>query len=107
GAERQALAAEGEGYHAGMVAEARAGDRYRYALDGGQPFPDPCSRSQPDGPHGASEVVDPREYAWHDEAWPGLGPDGLALYELHVGTFTPEGTFDGAIARLPDLHALG
>ena len=107
GEDRQALAPEADGYHAGTVAGARAGDRYRYALDGGQPFPDPCSRSQPDGPHGASEVVDPGQYVWHDDGWTGLGPDGLAIYELHVGTFTPEGTFDGAIARLPDLKSLG
>ena len=104
---RHPLTAEPDDYHAGVVAGAAAGDRYRYALDGGQPFPDPASRSQPDGPHGASEVVDPAAYRWHDQAWHGLGPNGLALYELHVGTFTPEGTFDAAIELLPDLKALG
>jgi maltooligosyltrehalose trehalohydrolase len=107
GEQRQTLTPEADGYHAGTVAGAQAGDRYRYALDGGQPFPDPCSRSQPDGPHGASEVVDPSRYRWQDADWPGLGPDGLAIYELHVGTFTPEGTFDGAIARLADLRETG
>ena len=104
---RHALTAEADGYHAGTIRGARAGDRYRYALDGGQGFPDPASRSQPGGPHGASEVVDPRHFQWSDHAWRGLGPDGLAIYELHVGTFTPEGTFDAAIERLPDLKELG
>ena len=107
GPERHALTPEADGYHAGTVAGARAGDRYRYALDGDQGFPDPASRSQPDGPHGASEVVDPSQYAWKDDGWQGLGADGLVIYELHVGTFTPGGTFDAAIARLPDLVELG
>lgn len=107
GPTRHPLAPEPDGYHAGTVREARAGDRYRYRLDGGDPFPDPCSRSQPDGPHAASEIVDPRAYQWGDQGWPGLGPDGLVIYELHVGTFTPAGTFDAVIPRLPDLKALG
>ena len=104
---RHQLNAEPDGYHSGTVLRARAGDRYRYVLDGGAPFPDPCSRSQPDGPHGPSEVVDPSTYQWHDAGWTGLGPDGLAIYELHVGTFTPGGTFDSAIERLPYLRDLG
>ena len=107
GPERHALTPEADGYHAGTLAGARTGDQYRYALDGGQGFPDPASRSQPDGPHGASEVVDPSQYAWKDDGWQGLGADGLVIYELHVGTFTPGGTFDAAIARLPDLVELG
>jgi maltooligosyltrehalose trehalohydrolase len=106
-AERHALTLEAHGYHAGTVPGARAGDRYRYALDGSQPFPDPASRSQPDGPHGASEVVDPARFSWTDGGWPGLTADGLAIYELHVGTFTPEGTLDAAIGRLPDLKSRG
>jgi len=104
---RQSLTPTADGYFVGLVAGAHAGDRYRYALDGGQSFPDPCSRSQPDGPHGASEVVDPARYQWQDAGWTGLGPDGLAIYELHVGTFTPGGTFDAAIERLPYLKELG
>jgi maltooligosyltrehalose trehalohydrolase len=59
------------------------------------------------GPHGASEVVDPEAFAWTDAAWPGLTREGLVLYELHVGTFTPQGTFDGVIERLPYLRELG
>ena len=108
GAERRHdLTPTPDGYHEATVQEARAGDRYRFSLDGGQPFPDPCSRSQPDGPHGASEIVDPSQYRWGDDGWTGVGPDGLVIYELHIGTFTPEGTFDAAIARLPDLKELG
>jgi len=105
--QRHALIPDDDGYHDGVIEVAQAGDRYRYALDDGQPFPDPCSRFQPNGPHGASQIVDPTTYRWQDEGWPGLGPDNLAIYELHIGTFTPEGTFDAAITRLPDLHALG
>lgn len=104
---RHQLNADADGYHSGTVTGARAGDRYRYALDGGTPFPDPCSRSQPDGPHGPSEIVDPGAYQWNDGGWTGLGADGLAIYELHVGTFTPGGTFDAAIERLPYLKDLG
>lgn len=104
---RQALTPGDDGYHDGLVVGARAGDRYRYSLDDGPPFPDPCSRSQPDGPHGASEIVDPGVFHWRDHGWPGLSANGLAIYELHIGTFTPAGTFDAAIARLADLKALG
>jgi maltooligosyltrehalose trehalohydrolase len=104
---RHTLMPEPNGYHVGTAPGIGAGARYRYVLDGGTPLPDPCSRSQPDGPHGASEVIDPNAYAWQDREWAGLRPDGLTIYELHVGTFTPEGTFDAAIARLPDLRDLG
>ncbi len=104
---RHELAAESAGYFGGVVDGMGAGARYRYSLDGGQPFPDPCSRSQPDGPHEASAVVDPSEFAWQDAGWRGPSSDGLAIYELHVGTFTSAGTFDAAIARLPDLRDLG
>ena len=107
GAERHPLAPEADGYHAGTVEKAAAGDRYRYPLDGGKGFPDPASRSQQDGPHGASEVVDPGRFRWADGGWAGIGADGLAIYELHVGTFTPEGTFDAVVERLPDLKELG
>jgi maltooligosyltrehalose trehalohydrolase len=105
--ERTALARDEDGYHAGRVTGAKAGDRYRYVLDNGQAFPDPASRSQPDGPHGASQIVDPGVFRWADDDWPGVGPDGLAIYELHVGTFTPGGTFDSAAAQLGYLKSLG
>jgi len=101
------LAEEGDGWWAGTVEGAGAGTRYRYRLDGGDTFPDPASRSQPAGVHEPSEVVDPAAFAWTDQAWKGIPRDELVIYELHVGTFTPEGTFDSAIERLGELAALG
>lgn len=89
------------------VPRARAGDRYGFRVDGGEPRPDPVSRAQPDGVHGLSEVVDPDAFTWTDEAWRGVSMADFVLYELHVGTFTPEGTFEAATARLSDLVALG
>ncbi len=83
------------------------GDRYWYRLGHDRLLPDPASRFQPAGVHGPSEVVDPRRFAWTDSRWTGLDREHLVLYELHVGTFSPEGTFAGAAARLPELAALG
>jgi maltooligosyltrehalose trehalohydrolase len=85
----------------------KAGDRYGFRIDGGDPTPDPLSRSQPDGVHELSEVVDPAAFEWRDGAWIGVGLPDMVIYELHVGTFTPEGTFDAAAERLPELLALG
>ncbi|HEX6739543.1 MAG TPA: alpha-amylase family glycosyl hydrolase, partial [Vicinamibacteria bacterium] len=99
--------AEAGGYFAGSTPRIGAGTRYRFRLDGGEAFPDPASRFQPEGPHGPSEVIDPSRYRWSDAEWPGLGPQGQVAYEMHVGTFTPEGTWEGARARLPELAALG
>lgn len=87
-------------------AEAAAGDRYGFALDGGPVRPDPRSRRQPDGPDGESAVVDHDAYTWRTD-WPGRGLPGAVLYELHVGTYTDEGTFDAAAARLGHLAELG
>jgi maltooligosyltrehalose trehalohydrolase len=101
------LAPEGDGYFSGVVAEARAGTRYRYRLDGAEAYPDPCSRFQPEGPHGPSLVVDPSAYRWRDADWPGVSIAGQVIYELHVGTFTREGTFDAAARELPELRRLG
>ena len=84
-----------------------SGDRYGYRLDGAEPLPDPVSRSQPDGVHTLSEVVDPAAFTWTDEYWTGVPLPNFVIYELHIGTFTPEGTFDAAAARLPELAALG
>ena len=84
-----------------------AGDRYRVRLDGGAACPDPASRSQPDGVHGPSAVVDPARFEWHDDDWTGVGLADAVLYELHVGSFTPGGTFDDAIAQLARLAELG
>jgi maltooligosyltrehalose trehalohydrolase len=102
-----ALAATGDGFFSACVATARAGDRYCYRIDDGTPLPDPASRFQPDGPHGPSEVVDPRAFAWQDEAWRGIPAGREVLYELHVGTFTPEGTWAAAQRLLPMLAELG
>ena len=85
----------------------RAGDRYAFFLDGKGPFPDPASRFQPEGVHGPSEVVDPAAFPWSDAGWRGVRLEDLVLYELHVGTFTREGTFAAAAARLPLLRDLG
>ncbi len=97
------------GYFSGMVSEIHAGDLYKFSLDDGEPFPDPASRFQPRGPHGPSLVVDPNGRRWSasEATWPGITIDGQVLYELHVGTFTPEGTFLGAISQFPRLRDLG
>jgi malto-oligosyltrehalose trehalohydrolase len=87
--------------------DAPAGTRYRYRIDGGMLVPDPAARFQPDDVHGASEVIDPLAYPWRDTAWRGLPPERLVFYELHVGTFTPAGTYAGVIERLDHLAALG
>lgn len=87
-------------------AEAADGDRYGFVLDDGPVLPDPRSRRQPDGPDGESAVVDQEAYPWR-AAWTGRGLPGAVLYELHIGTYTGEGTFDAAAARLPHLAELG
>jgi len=86
---------------------AGGGTRYAFSLDGGPPRPDPRSASQPQGVHGPSEVVSPESFRWTDHQWRGLPLPGAVLYELHVGTFSPEGTFDGAARLLPHLVELG
>lgn len=83
------------------------GDHYRIRLDGGDPLPDPASRHQPDGVHGSSAVVDPRRFTWTDDDWTGLDLTDTILYELHIGTFTRDGTFDAAIGGLDRLVELG
>ncbi|HEU5434736.1 MAG TPA: alpha-amylase family glycosyl hydrolase, partial [Thermomicrobiales bacterium] len=96
-----------DGMHEGFVAGAGAGTRYRYRLDGEPSYPDPCSRFQPEGVHGPSELVDAASFPWSDDAWPCLDLDRLVIYELHVGAFTPEGTFAALIGKLPALRDLG
>lgn len=99
---------EDGGYHAGFVEGIGPGTRYRYRLDEGASYPDPASRSQPEGVHGPSEVVDPDAYCWRVPATGSPSPDeALVIYELHVGTFTADGTFDSAADRLADLAELG
>lgn len=101
------LEREANGYFSGTVSSAGAGTRYRFKLDGKDAFPDPTSRSQPEGPHGPSEIVDPHAFPWTDGVWRGLEPKGQVLYEMHIGTFTPQGTFAAAAERLPALADVG
>jgi maltooligosyltrehalose trehalohydrolase len=89
------------------VDEVEAGDYYGFSLDGADPLPDPRSPWQPLGVHGLSRTVDHSAFEWTDARWRGVAPPGDVLYELHVGTFTPEGTFDSAIPRLDHLVELG
>ena len=102
-----ALEPERNGYFAGRAPGVGPGALYRFRLDGGEAFPDPASRFQPQGPHGPSQVVDPLAFEWTDARWPGVTRAGQVLYEMHVGTFTPEGTWQAARALLPELAALG
>ena len=90
-----------------LHASARAGDRYLYIVDQNKPVPDPVSRLLPEGVHGPTEIVDSEAFAWSDARWRGLPLRDYVIYELHIGAFTPEGTFDAAIARLPYLKNLG
>ena len=92
------------GYHEGLL-DVGAGARYWFSLDGTD-RPDPASRLQPEGVHGPSEIV-AAEFEWHDSQWQGIGLAGLVVYELHVGTFTGEGTFEAIIPRLEELQQLG
>ncbi|MGW3403701.1 alpha-amylase family glycosyl hydrolase, partial [Streptomyces zhihengii] len=87
-------------------APAADGDRYGFALDGGPVRPDPRARRLPDGPDGLAAVVDHGRHVWQRD-WPGLGLKGAVLYELHIGTYTAEGTLDAAAGRLAELADLG
>jgi maltooligosyltrehalose trehalohydrolase len=103
-----ALQPESGGYFSLWSLPARAGMRYRFRLDRGErAFPDPASRFQPEGPHGPSEIVDPEDFAWTDGAWRGRAREQLIIYELHVGTFTPDGSWEAASRELPALAELG
>lgn len=88
-------------------APARAGDRYFYQVDGHKPVPDPVSRLLPEGVHGPTAIVDPDAFRWSDREWRGPGLRDYVIYELHIGTFTPSGTFDAAVERLAELQRLG
>ncbi len=101
------LSAELGGYFSGSIPNARAGALYRYRLDGRDAFPDPASRFQPDGPHGPSQVIDPSIFEWTDAGWLGPRLDRAVLYELHVGTFTRDGTWAAAARELPELADAG
>jgi maltooligosyltrehalose trehalohydrolase len=102
------LEPEGNGYFSAVVSDAAAGMRYVFHLDGeARGLPDPASRYQPEGPAGPSQLVDPLRYAWHDATWRGIRREGQVIYELHLGTFTREGTFRAASDELPRLADLG
>lgn len=101
------LDAEADGYFSGEV-PLDAGALYRFRLDGkGELFPDLVSRFQPEGPLGPSQVVDPSAFHWTDANWKGLTRHGQVMYEIHIGTFTPEGTWAAAARELAELAALG
>src|SRR6059058_6411059 len=104
----QGLEAEENGYFFGAV-KAGAGDRYRFHVNKNF-YPDPASRFQPDGPHGSSCIVDPTRFQWNDSQWPGVpaaGLKGQVIYEMHVGTFTKEGTWPAASQQLEELARIG
>ena len=94
------------GYHEIIADDCAEGTRYLFALDGGNERPDPASRHQPDGVHQVSEVIG-SDFEWHDEHWRGVALEDYVLYELHVGTFTREGTFDAIVPHLDQLKDLG
>jgi maltooligosyltrehalose trehalohydrolase len=103
----EALDAAPGGYHTAQVA-ARPGSRYGFRFEGDATiYPDPASRWQPDGPDGLSAIVDLGTYPWQDAAWPGVSLPGQILYELHIGTFTAEGTWRAAEAHLARLRDVG
>ena len=101
------MTAEPFGYHTHRASGIREGFRYAFKLSDGQEFPDPASRWQPDGVHRPSAVFSPAAFTWTDRNWRGVRREDLVFYELHVGTFTPAGTFDAIIPRLSELAALG
>jgi maltooligosyltrehalose trehalohydrolase len=101
------MAAETGGYFAHVEPSLPAGQRYAFSLDGGPARQDPCSLHQPAGVPGPSAVVLTQGFKWTDQAWRGVPREELVFYELHVGTFTREGTFDAVIPRLRELRELG
>jgi maltooligosyltrehalose trehalohydrolase len=101
------LQREDDGYFSALVDDLHAGDTYRFRLDGGDAFPDPASRFQPEGPHGPSQIIDHAAFHWTDETWPGVQLAGQIIYEIHIGTFTREGTWQSATLELPALARTG
>jgi maltooligosyltrehalose trehalohydrolase len=102
------LGSEPDGYFSGTAKAAGDGTLYRFKLDDDEKlYPDPASRFQPEGPHGPSQVVDPDRFKWTDDNWPGVRLKGQVIYEMHVGTFTREGTWDAAARELEELARVG
>ncbi|WP_376774098.1 malto-oligosyltrehalose trehalohydrolase [Rhizobium pisi] len=107
GDEPRLMQAAEDGWHRCTVRNARPGTRYRFLLPDGRGVPDPASRFQPQDVHGPSEVVDLSSYRWKTGAWTGRPWEEMVIYELHIGCFTPAGTFKAAIERLDHLRSLG
>jgi maltooligosyltrehalose trehalohydrolase len=102
------LEPEQDCYFSGHVPDAAAGTLYHYRLDSAADlYPDPASRFQPQGPHGPSQVIDPVRFRWTDDHWRGTSLQGQVLYEMHIGTFTREGTWEAASRELAELAAIG
>lgn len=102
------LSAEGDGFFSTGIPDCEVGTLYRFRLDDDPMlYPDPASRFQPDGPHGPSQVIDPWAYRWSDLDWKGVELRGTVLYEMHIGTFTKEGTWAAAERELSQLAAVG
>ena len=95
------------GYWSKEISGVKSGTLYKFRLDGEKEHPDPASRSQPEGVHSWSRTVDQHAHRWKDEDWKGLSTSQMIIYELHVGTFTPEGTFEAVIGKLDHLKELG
>ena len=95
------------GYHGASSKGVEPGTQYVYCLDRKKDRPDPASSFQPAGVHGPSQVVDPRAFRWSDANWRGLSLDDYIIYEIHVGTFTPEGSFDAILSHLEDIRKSG
>lgn len=104
---RVALTIDASGYFYGIDERGRAGDFYKFKLNGQDGLPDPASRYQPEGVQGRSQVIDPHQYRWNDSGWRPARVRDLVIYELHVGTFTPAGTFQAAIEKLAHIRELG
>ena len=105
---RHSMTQEGNGHFTTTVTPCEPGTRYGYRLDNGETVrADPRSRFQPDGVFGASELIDPSVFPWSDQNWRGITPAGQVFYEMHVGTFTPEGTWESAARELPELARAG
>jgi maltooligosyltrehalose trehalohydrolase len=100
------LHSESNGYFSGLIAEAKADSLYKLRLESGS-FPDPVSRFQPEGPHGPSQIVDSSRFGWTDQNWMGRAVEDLVIYEMHIGTFTKDGTWRTAAEQLPELKDLG
>jgi maltooligosyltrehalose trehalohydrolase len=105
------LKADKKGYFAGLVPQAASGRLYRFRLDEeAELYPDPASRFQSKGVHGPSEIIDPDTFTWNDQDWPGINqndPRGQVIYEMHIGTFTKEGTWAAASQQLEELSSIG